>query len=89
MKDLKNPDAVILDYKLFKETRILSRKVVTSRDKKEPEFYYLNLATTALDDLWKLIEEKGTCLNIDEYALLKVTKVNLPEIMRRVYRIDD
>ena len=88
MKGLKKPDTVLLDYKLFKETGILSRKVVNSRDKKEPEFYYLNLATTALDDLWRLIEEKGTCLDIDEYALLKVTKVNLHAIMRRVYRIE-
>lgn len=88
MKDFKKPDTVLLDYKLFKETGILSRKVVKSRDKKEPEFYYLNLATTALDDLWRLIEEKGTCLDIDEYALLKVTKVNLHAIMRRVYQID-
>ena len=88
MKDLKKPDTVLLDYKLFKETGILSKKVITSRDKKEPEFYYLNLATTALDNLWRFIEEEGTCLDIDEYALLKVTKVNLHEIMRSVYRIE-
>jgi hypothetical protein len=88
MKDLKNPDTVILDYKLFKETRILSRKVITSRGKKGPEFCYLNLATTALDDLWRLTEKEVTCLDIDEYALLKVTRINLHEIMRRVYQIE-
>jgi hypothetical protein len=88
MKDLKKPDTILLDYKLFKETGILSRKAITSRDKKEPEFNYLNLATTALDDLWRLIEEEGTCLSINGYALLKVTRINLHAIMRRVYQID-
>jgi len=88
INDLKKPDVVMLDYKLFKETGVFSRKIITSRDEKGPEFDYLNLATTALDDLWRLIEEKGTCLNIDECALLKVTRVNLHAIMRMAYRIE-
>ena len=52
------------------------------------EFDYLSLATTALDDLWRLVEKERTCLDIDEYALLKVTRINLHAIMKSIYQID-
>lgn len=58
MKDVKEPETVPLEFKLFKETAILPREDGESRDKKKLAFCSLNLATPALDDLWRLLKKE-------------------------------
>jgi len=76
----------VLDYRLYKEAGVLSRKVIYSDNEEDPEFYLLDLSKDILEKVWDLVQKEGTFLGFEEYCLLKVTVNNIRAICSRIYK---
>jgi len=82
----KESPTMILDYRLYREAGILSKRIIKPKEEEGPEFYLLYSAKDLLDELGEVIKEKGTELSLEEFCLLKAVRDNMKAICNRTFK---
>ena len=66
---------VIIDYRLYKNKGVVSRKIVNSDNKDDEEVIrLLRPASNILNKVWEIADKQETCLTLREMMYLKMAK---------------